>query len=183
MPRKPKYNVPATAQCGARLPSGKLCKGAKVLGLDGCKHHNTANGTHPKAMPKGDIPTRDLNTIQDVIAFLSDLVQAVATKNADKGVADTLIRCCKELISAMKERDSNSPEGVAKKRDEIMAIVLAARALSIDAARDVLISRNFELLENKVIDAQISEGTHAPNTLLIEAGAGSGAGEAGSEAT
>lgn len=152
------YTVPRSKWCKAPLLNGQECKAAKVSGKDGCVHHNSKDGgkyTQEIANAAADkfvLPEMELNTVQDVITFLGKLIMCFKSGGVDKEAAKTLGGLCRELLSAMKERDSNSPEGVAKKREEIMAVVMAAKQLGIEAAREVLLSRNFDLLEVKAIE-------------------------------
>lgn len=173
--KKDGYTVPRSKWCKKPLWDGRECQAPKVAGKDGCVHHNTKDGGKysqelaDEAADKFQLPEMELNTIQDVIAFLSKLIMTFKNGGCDKVMATTLGSLCKELISAIKERDSNSPEAVAKKRDEIMAVVMAARSLGIDAAREVLLSRNFELLEMKATEmAGMTEEVINAETVLIE---------------
>lgn len=170
-----KYTVARKLQCGRLLPNGSNCKAPRMYGKDGCKHHNTQTGTKAseslfnQPAEKLTLPDSKLDTVQDVIEFLGRLINCFKNGGVEGKMADTLARLCKELIGAIKERDSNSPEAANKKRDEIMFLVAAAKGLSYDAAREVLLSRNFDILEAKTVDAQ---------TVLIEA---SGEGGTGSQ--
>lgn len=108
-------------------------------------------------------PPEQINTIQDVVNQLSSLFTEIREKGemADKELKYyrlLLSDWSKQMIAAIKERDSHSPEIQAKQLEEQLRIVNGARRLSFAQMHQILTSRNFTFsLEQYVVDAEVIE--------------------------
>lgn len=184
------YTVQEELQCGLLLATtGKPCKSPKMLGEERCRMHKDKSPAKPyAATPRvvrkqlWELEEKDLKSIEDVRAFLSEVMFVFIKGGCDEKTARAISSMSTQLIAAIKERDANSPEAQARKLEQIHEIVKAAKALNPQQAREVLLSRDFRALEIEAFKVEVLEDGSKCEEDQHESAGGSAGGEEEGEA-
>lgn len=93
---------------------------------------------------------RPLNTTQDVVVFLSDVITDALTEGTQVNLqrAGILQKLCETLLKAIRERDSQTPEGQQRELNKAIVASALAKSIPADVALRALKERNLLLVQD-----------------------------------
>lgn len=96
-----------------------------------------------------EVKDRKILTLQDATEFLSDLINVVKHSEDERVFkkAFTLMNLVNTSIKSIKEQINNSPEGQQQQLNKINALAKLAKGLPASLAKQILLDKNFHLIE------------------------------------
>ncbi len=106
------------------------------------------------------LKARPLNTTQDVVVFLSDVITDALSNDTQMNLqrAGIIQKLCETLLKAIRERDSQTPEGQQRELNKAIVASALAKSIPADVALRALKERNLLLVqdyaEGEIINVQ-----------------------------
>lgn len=113
---------------------------------------DTVAPSPPISSPLTLVKPRPLLTPEDIIQYVSELIAVVQELDPEdykiQRLANTLMNMCTVSLKAMKEQIAASPEGQIREINKVKALAAMAKGLPPSLAKQILLEKNFHLLED-----------------------------------
>lgn len=161
------YTVPPEQWCRRQKADGSMCQAAKKTGMDSCVAHFDAPVFDGSLTQDEFGAPRKMQTYDEVVNVIEWTAHKVNTEVLDPHAGKAVASLAMAAIKAIEMRDKGKEKGGALNgRDALEAI---AKGLTGALAREVLLSRNFDLLKDPGALLQIeAQSTNRVQELVLE---------------
>jgi len=157
MPRKKRPKASKEHYCERLTTEGRPCKQFALLKKDHCGLHQWAPRYDNKARSLNEIKERDIKTVEDVRGFMQEVLFVVKNGGDPEQRHKGLVEICKQMISAIKERDANTDEKHEKELEVAKAQQTLVQSMTIMDVRQLLADKNLLVLEQKMEVQDVTE--------------------------